>query len=127
MLLNGDWNRYEWIGGACAATVAATIAELARAAAGVRLRVPLALLRRSGLVLPMVFVDFAILTWALVRRREGRYLVRDLAEPADEAERAWTVLLAGFSPNAYVVDIDADRRQVLLHDLVPNRRSEEPA
>jgi hypothetical protein len=37
------------------------------------------------------------------------------------------VLLAGYSPNAYVVDIDPDEDVVLVHDLVPWRRSEEPA
>ena len=26
-----------------------------------------------------------------------------------------------------VVDVDPDERRVLFHDLVPNRRSEEPA
>jgi hypothetical protein len=37
------------------------------------------------------------------------------------------VLVAGYSPNAYVVDVDVDEGTVLLHDLVPWRRSEEPA
>jgi hypothetical protein len=37
------------------------------------------------------------------------------------------VLIAGWSPNAYVVDIDEESGTVLLHDLVPNRASEEPA
>jgi hypothetical protein len=86
----------------------------------------------------MVFVDFGILVAVLVRslatRRvvRGRYVTRPF-EPgptttaAGAARRAWTVLLAGYSPNAYVVDIDVERGTVLLHDLVPYRRSEEPA
>jgi hypothetical protein len=37
------------------------------------------------------------------------------------------VWLAGFSPNAFVIEIDAERDTVLIHDLVPWRRSEEPA
>jgi hypothetical protein len=138
MFLAADWNRIEWIAGACVAAVAATIAEPLRRAAGVRLLVPRVVLRASALVFPMVFVDFGILVWVLARSLaarqviRGRYLSRPFESgpkttPAGVAHRAWTVLLAGYSPNAYVVDIDPDRGVVLLHDLVPYRRSEEPA
>jgi hypothetical protein len=47
--------------------------------------------------------------------------------PSGAAYRAWTTLLGGYSPNASVIDIDVERNLVLLHDLVPWRRSEEPA
>jgi len=138
MLLVADWNRIEWIAAACAAAVAATIAEAIRRIVRLQLSVELGVLRRSAVVLPMVFVDFGILVAVLVRslvsRRvvRGRYLTRRFdpgpkTTPAGEARRAWTVLLAGYSPNAYVVDIDVERETVLLHDLVPFRRSEEPA
>ncbi|HEX6762827.1 MAG TPA: hypothetical protein VF094_08510 [Gaiellaceae bacterium] len=138
MLLVGDWNRIEWIAGACVAAVAATIAEPIRRSARVRLRVPVDVLRASALVLPMVFVDFGILVVVLARSlltgrvARGRYLTRPFdpgpkTAPAGVARRAWTVLLAGYSPNAYVVDIDVEEGTVLLHDLVPYRRSEEPA
>jgi hypothetical protein len=138
MLMVGDWNRIEWIAGACAAAVAATIAELLRRAAGTQLRVSFGVLRASALVLPMVVVDFGILVVALARsiaaRRvvRGRYLTRAFdpgpkTTPDGAPRRAWTVLAAGYSPNAYVVDIDVEGRTVLLHDLVPYRRSEEPA
>jgi hypothetical protein len=138
MLLVGDWNRIEWIGGACIATVASTVAELARRAGRVQPTVSLAQLRSVPLAWLMVFADFGILTYALLRslaRREivrGRYLVRatDVGEkttPRGTAHRAWTVLIAGYSPNAYVVDVDVDEGTVLLHDLVPWRKSEEPA
>ena len=40
--------------------------------------------------------------------------------------RAWTVLLAGYSPNAYPIDVDPETRIALLHDLVPHRPSERP-
>jgi hypothetical protein len=36
------------------------------------------------------------------------------------------MLVANFSPNAYVIDIDRQQNLVLLHDLVPFRKSEEP-
>src|SRR4051794_41148376 len=127
MLLVGEWNRIEWIAGACAATVGATLAETVHALAGVRLGLPLERLRHVPSALAMVFVDFAILTVALVRGGvRGRFVARDI-DPGDAPHRAWTVLIAGFSPNAYVVDVDEERGVVLLHDLVPRRGSERPA
>jgi hypothetical protein len=126
LLLTGDWNRIELIGAACGAAVAAAIAELVRAAA--------------RQLLPVVFADFGIVIWALLRSLACRRVVRGAlvtrnfaagpkTTPRGQAHRAWTVLLAGFSPNAYVIEIeiDPDRDTVLLHDLVTWRRSEEPA
>jgi hypothetical protein len=84
----------------------------------------------------MVVVDFGILVRALLasaaRRRivSGELVSREL--PAGSwvtrgtGPRAWTALLASYSPNAYVVKVDAKERRVLLHDLVPNRKSEHP-
>jgi hypothetical protein len=137
MLLAGDWNRIEWIAGICIATVGSTLAELLRTAAGVQPRVPLGLLRSIPKVALVVLVDFGIVVWALIASLTRREVVRGEfrahgfdpgdAGPDGVAHRAWTVLLAGYSPNAYVVDVDTERRQVLLHDLVPFRQSEEPA
>jgi multisubunit Na+/H+ antiporter MnhE subunit len=138
LLLTGDWNRIELIGAACGAAVAATIAELVRASARQPLPVPLERFRTAAGLLPVVFADFGIVMWALVRslvqRRvvRGAFITRNFdagakTTPRGQAHRAWTVLLAGFSPNAYVIDIDPDRDTVLLHDLVTWRRSEEPA
>jgi hypothetical protein len=137
MLLAGDWNRIEWIAAACAATVAATLAELARSSAGVRYRVPVAQVAASATVPLMVVVDLGIVLWALGRsllRRQvvrGSFRARDFEaggdDPGGASLRAWTVIAATYSPNAYVVDIDRERNLVLLHDLVPYRRSEEPA
>jgi hypothetical protein len=137
MLLVGEWNRIEWIAAACAATVAATVAEAARTAVGTRLRVPLRWVARSWSALPMVFVDFGILTAALVRsvamRKvvRGRFRAREFPAGGDDPEsagvRAWVTIAATYSPNAYVVDIEAERGLVLLHDLVPFDRSESPA
>ena len=49
------------------------------------------------------------------------------ATPSGQARRAWLALLAGYSPNAYLVDVYPDTGTALLHDLVPRRSSEEPA
>lgn len=134
----GQWDRIDGVAGAAVAVVAATLAERGRRAANVHPRVALAPFRRSLTVPLIVFADFAVVTYALAvsvaRRRvvRGRYVARDFAAgpkttPAGVAHRAWTVLLAGYSPNAYVVDIDPEENVVLIHDLVPWRRSEEPA
>ena len=138
MFLVGEWNRIEWIAGACVAAVGATIAEPVRRIARVDLRVSFEVVRAAGIALPMVFVDFGILVVALARsvvlgeKVHGRYVTRTFdpgpkTTPAGAARRAWTVLVAGYSPNAYVVDIDADEQTALLHDLVPRRSSEKPA
>jgi len=105
VLLAGDWNRIEWIGAACAATVGASLAELARASTRLRRARPL----------------------ARPPPRRPRPLRRPPSPQPDASHRAWTTPIAGLSPNAFVVDFDADRGSVLLHDLVPNRDSEGPA
>jgi hypothetical protein len=138
MLFVGTWDRIDGIAGAAVAVAAATIAELGRRAAGVHPRVARECFGRSATVPLIVLADFAVVTYALVvslaRRRpvRGRYLARDVdagpkTTPEGVAHRAWTVLIAGYSPNAYVVDIDPEAGVVLLHDLIPWRRSEEPA
>lgn len=115
LLLVGQWNREQWIAGAIAATVAATVGEAARARARVRLGLPsLAALWKVPYA---VVSDFAVVMWALAARKEGTMRERPRAG-------AWPAFVAGLSPNAYVVDMDDER--VLLHDLVPRRASEEP-
>lgn len=134
----GEWDRIDAVAGAAVAVVAATLAERARRAAHIHPRVSVGVFRKSAMVPVTVLADFAIVTYALAislaRRRvvRGRYLARDFAAgpkttPEGAALRAWTVLLAGYSANAYVVDIDPEENVVLVHDLVPWRRSEEPA
>ena len=137
MLLVGEWNTQELVAAAVAATIVATAAEFIRTTLGVRFRIPLRLVPALATALAMVLVDFALLMAALVRsvvaRRvvRGRFVVRELEAGGDEPQsfgrRAWTILIAGYSPNAYVIDIDSERNRVLLHDLVPFRKSEEPA
>jgi hypothetical protein len=137
LLMAGEWNRQEWIAAASAATVAATIGEIARTRAGVRVRIPLRWVARAWSVPHMVVVDFGILVWALLAslaRREvvrGSFRSHEFAVRGDDAVstgvRAWAGLVANYSPNAYVVDLDAERGLALFHDLVPFRKSEEPA
>lgn len=133
LLLAGDWNRIEIIAAACGATVAATLAEIARSRAGVAPRVPLRWIGRAWSVPHQIVVDFWIITWALLRSAARREVVRGEFRahpfPAHEGPgvRAWATWAAQFSPNAYVIEIDEERELTLVHDLVPNRASSEPA
>jgi len=137
LLLAGEWNRQEWVAAAIAATFAASLAELARVRTTFAARLPLRALADVPQLLAMVAVDFGVLVAALLTSAAHRRIVRgvlvsrDLERGADAARgvgpRAWTALAASYSPNAFVIDIEPETQTVLLHDLVPNRRSESPA
>jgi hypothetical protein len=136
-LLSGEWNHQEWVAGASAATVAATLGEIARTRAGVHARVPLRWVARAWTVPHMVLIDFGIVSGALIasvlRRRivRGSFRAHEFPVRGDDAVatgiRAWAGLAADYSPNAYVIEIDEEQGLVLFHDLVPFRKSEEPA
>lgn len=122
MLLAGEWNRQQWIAAAAAATIASLLVG----------RVRLAWVAGAWRVPVAIVVDFAVLVWALLRSAVHREVVRGefVRRPwrsDDEGLRALAGLLATYSPNAYVVELDRHRRVVLVHDLVPFRKSEEPA
>jgi hypothetical protein len=137
LLLVGEWNRQEWVAAAVAATISATLAELARTRTGFAARLPARAVADVPQVLLMVVVDFGIVAWALllslVRRSvvRGQLVSRGLERGSPAARgtgpRAWTALAASYSPNAYVIDIDPETHRVLLHDLIVHRESESPA
>jgi hypothetical protein len=137
LLLVGQWNREQAVAAAIAATIAAGTAEFARSRTGFGAPLPPRLLARVPGALGMVFVDFGIVAWALVagvaRRRivRGELVTRELPRGSwvtqGTGPRAWTALVASYSPNAYVVDVDPEARTVVLHDLVPYPESEKPA
>lgn len=121
MLLAGDWSHTELVAAAAAATVASLFLR----------RLPGLRVTNVRSVPAMVFVDFAILMWALVRSALRREIVRGefVRRPFrldDPGSRAWAGLLGTYSPNAYVVGFDTDREVALVHDLVRNRSSESP-
>jgi hypothetical protein len=136
LLLVGEWNREQLVAAAIAATIAAFAAEFARSRTGFAAPLPVRVLADVPQALLMVVVDFGILAWALLvgvaRRRitRGELVSRELPRGSwvtqGTGPRAWTVLVASYSPNAYVVDVDLEARRVLLHDLIRYRRSEKP-
>ncbi len=137
LLFVGEWNRIELVAAAIMATIAATAAEIVRSRRLLRYRVQWIWIRRAASVPRQILVDFGIVTLALFRqlvlRRpvEGVFRANEFPAGADDlvsaGRRAWVTVAATYSPNAYVVDIDCDRKLVLLHDLVPSRDSESPA
>jgi multisubunit Na+/H+ antiporter MnhE subunit len=137
MLLVDEWTAVEIIAATCVAVPVAAVAELARAKNIGAVRVPLRYLRQAATVPFTIVADFGVVTWVLIRalargqRIEGSFRVKPFAPQGTAAEapgiRAWTALVATYSPNAYVIDIDADEGTVLLHHLVQLDMSEAPA
>jgi hypothetical protein len=131
MLLVGEWNPVEWVAATAAAAVSASLFELMRARAGVEARVPFEWIARAASVPKQIFVDFGIVTVALLRRRSGVFRAHEFpatgSSSTDVGIRAWADYAANFSPNALAVDIDREHGLSLVHDLVPNRDSELPA
>ncbi len=136
ILLAGEWNRQEWVAAAAAAAIGATFGEVARVLVGVSPALPRQALADAPQALAMVVVDFGIVVWALFASLARRQVVRGefrsnrlvpVTRVRTPGLRAWTAFLASFSPNAYVVEIERESGSVLLHDLVPYARSEEPA
>jgi len=137
LLFSGDVNRIEVIAAACAATVAATIGEIARTQAGIRAAVPLRLVVPMLRALVQVVPDFGYLVWALVSSILRREVVRGQTkrrafhdvgdDPRSVGARAVALWSANFSPNALAIDIDRERHESIVHDLIVNRASERPA
>jgi hypothetical protein len=137
LLLVGEWNGTEWIAAAIAGLVAAIAAEIVHRQGLLPFRFSAGSFGGIASVPKLVVVDFWLLTLALLRaaarRRRPRGLFRarrfDAGAPDDDGDRARRAvagLLATYSPNAYVVEVDAERQLALVHDLVPYRDSERP-
>lgn len=133
LLLFGGWQPLYLEAAGGIGLVAAVTAAVAESAASLDYRFRWRWLRLAWSVPHRTVVDFAILTRelvrALLRRRPPTGVFR--AKPFDAARspgwRAFIGVAAGYTPNAYVVEVDPDRGRVLVHDLVPNERSESPA
>jgi hypothetical protein len=132
----GEWNRIEWVAAACAATLGATLATAVARRGLLRFRIPLRAIADAKGVPLQIVIDFGIVSLALARRLAGRpsngtFVVRSFSSagrgPQAAGDRAWRAVLATYSPNAYVADIDPRSHTVVLHDLVPHRPSESPA
>jgi multisubunit Na+/H+ antiporter MnhE subunit len=136
LVYQGEWNRIQWVAAACAATLGATLATVLAARGLLRFRVPLRAVLDAKNVPLQIVIDFGIVSLALARRllgtkTRGAFVVRSSASGGDDpravGDRACRAVLATLSPNAYVVDMNAESHEVLVHDLVVHRPSESPA
>ncbi|HET6635685.1 MAG TPA: hypothetical protein VFH77_11760 [Streptomyces sp.] len=136
-LFVGEWDPLNAMWGAGASVLTGVTAAFM---AGRGLKPPALRLRWLSAVPSTVWqtaVDFGVVTAVLVRsvvhRRRGpvgHFVRTDSSAGAGgrrpAARRAWLTAAVTWSPNAYVIDIDPDTGQALLHDLRPRRASEEP-
>jgi multisubunit Na+/H+ antiporter MnhE subunit len=131
LLFVGTRERYELIGGACAAAVGAAFADALRGEGLLRFRFEeLGWLASRG-VPWKILRDFGVLVWALAlhltRARSVRsaYVAVPFAAGGSDASsagrRALATVLGTISPNSVVLDIDPERNVALRHDLVPSR------
>lgn len=138
MAFVADWTEVNWVAaGALGAIGTGLTLPLIRTGA-FRFQFRLGWSTTLPTVAKQIFVDFWIVTAALCRsvaggqRSAGGFVAR--AEfPAGSADslgtgwRAFVAVASTWSPNSYVIDINAETGNRLSHDLVPNRSSESPA
>lgn len=127
----GEWDRNEWVAGAIAGTLVASVAVLVREHGDLQTRFRVGWLRETVRIPLQILVDFWLLLRALPSARRGIFHARPTGPRGRGGEQAarsaFVTIAATYSPDAYVVDVDRETGEVLLHDLVSNRRSEEPA
>jgi multisubunit Na+/H+ antiporter MnhE subunit len=119
----------ELVVGAIAAALAAPGAVIVRGQRQLLLRPRLAWVRCAGGPLRRTVTDLVPLARALwrrgVRRRDERGAMTELpyaavaVDPEAATHRVFTQALGSLAPNTLVVGVDADRRVLLVHQLVP--------
>jgi len=88
-------------------------------------------LLRAGKPLVRIPLEFGQVTVALFRPGV-RGAFRAVAfpaggfDPASRGRRAFAASAGSFAPNTIVVDVDADRQEMLVHELVPQRSPSPP-
>jgi multisubunit Na+/H+ antiporter MnhE subunit len=126
LLYEGEWDRTEVVAGAAAATIGATAATIAVEVALLRHRLESRLLVRVAKVPWAVVREFGVIAWFLVRNPRGggqfqRYEFPARSDPVGRARRTFTALVATYSPNSYVVDVDGE---LVAHTLKPVPRDQ---
>jgi multisubunit Na+/H+ antiporter MnhE subunit len=120
----------ELVVGAFAAAVGATGAVLCRAQRRELLRPRLGWLRAAARPAVGMFTDLVPLTRRLVTRGGGELRRLPLTVPGDRGERAafvaFTEALGSLAPNTVVVDVDAERGELLVHELAPTEAPTPP-
>jgi multisubunit Na+/H+ antiporter MnhE subunit len=123
LLYQGEWNDIQLYAAASAATLSLVVALLVRRLALPAVRVERRWLVRATRIPWLVVKEFWFITEFLFTRGEGEFrrvpFPAGGARPAERGRRAFIALATGYSPNSYVVDVDEDRGEVLVHVLSP--------
>lgn len=130
LLLAGSVDGQEVVAGAVLSAVAALAAIVTRCAGSLYFQPRWRWLRHFRHLLGRLLSDCAIVAWALIRALRGREKIEGIFRTipfdpgGDDAEsaarRALVMAGACLTPNTYVVAVDAERKQLLLHQLVPS-------
>lgn len=130
----GSWSGWSAVWGAVLAAVATVAAVLTHRTVPPQQR-PRGWVRDLPKVAGQTVVDLGIITAVLARSvragdrsAQGRLVRRstDATGASAGVRRAWLAVAATYSPNAYVVNLDEETGEALLHDLRVHRPSEEP-
>jgi multisubunit Na+/H+ antiporter MnhE subunit len=129
LLYQGEWNDIQLYAAASAATLSLVVALLVRRFALPAVRVERRWLVRAARIPWLVVKEFWMISVFLFRRGEGEFrrvpFPAGGARPAERGRRAFIALATGYSPNSYVVDVDEERGEVLVHVLSPVPPGEE--
>jgi hypothetical protein len=121
LLIQGEWNAIQLYAAASAATLSLVVGLGVRRWALPSARVEVRWLRRALWIPWQVVKEFGYVTLFLLRRGEGEFRTDSYptggARPAERGRRAFVALATGYSPNSYVVDVDRERGEVLVHLL----------
>ena len=124
LLYQGEYNRIEQIAAASAAAIAATVAVIVRRQERTDVRLELRWLLKTARVPWQVVREFWLVTAFLVRGGRSAGMRRlpfptGGARPAERGRRALAALAITYSPNSYVVDMDEEAGEVVVHTLAP--------
>jgi multisubunit Na+/H+ antiporter MnhE subunit len=129
LLVGGVYAVDELVAGIGAGLVAALAAEVLRTRGLLRFDPEWTWVARGAVVLPRIVTEARDLAAALATRRGAYRAVEFPTGPADVGgafRRAWIAVVGTLSPKAIVVDVDLERKLVLVHDVRPERPSSEP-
>lgn len=129
-LYEGEWNAIELYAAASAATLSLVVAVVVRRQERAGLRLELRWVLKTAVVPWQVVHEFAVITLFLVRPRRSAGIRRlpfptGGSRPADRGRRTLAALAMTYSPNSYVVHMDEDTHEVVVHTLSPVPPGEE--
>jgi multisubunit Na+/H+ antiporter MnhE subunit len=129
LLFQGEWNAIQVWAAASAATLTLVVGLLVRRFALPSARVEWRWLVRAARIPWLVVKEFWMVAAFLFRREEGEFRRVEFpaggARPAERGRRAFIAMATGYSPNSYVLDVDEERGEVLVHVLRRVPRGEE--